>query len=94
VINDKVAKVTGRAELAKAVQDGLAAHRDGNPDMAVDRLSRARKLAEEVQDSNQMALLDQIYDADTGTFRLNRMGAQQEMRLDIESTKTTLLGRG
>jgi hypothetical protein len=41
-----------------------------------------------------MALLDQIYDADTGTFRLNRMGAQQEMRLDIESTKTTLLGRG
>ena len=94
VINDKVAEVTGRAELAKAVQDGLAAHRDGNPDMAVDRLSRARKLAEEVQDSNQMALLDQIYDADTGTFRLNRMGAQQEMRLDIESTKTTLLGRG
>jgi hypothetical protein len=62
--------------------------------MAVDRLSRARELAEEVQDSNQMALLDPIYDADTGTFRLNRMGAQQEMRLDIESTKTTLLGRG
>ena len=41
-----------------------------------------------------VAQLDQIYDPDTGPFRLNRMSAQQEMRLDIESTKTTLLGRG
>jgi hypothetical protein len=94
VINEKVAVVTGRAELAKAVQDGLAAHHGGDPDLAVDCLTRARKLAEQVHDTNLLARLDQIYDPDTGTFQLNRMSAQQEMSLDIESTKTTLLGRG
>jgi hypothetical protein len=94
VINDKVAEVTGRAELAKAVQEGLAAHHGGDPDLAVDRLSRARKLAEQVHDDSLLVQLDQICDPDTGTFRLNRMSAQQEMSLDIESTKTTLLGRG
>lgn len=94
VINDKVAAVTGRAELAKAVQDGLAAHQRGDSDLAVDRFSQARTLAEQVHDRHLLAQLDQIYDPDTGTFRLNRMSAQDEMRLDIESTKTTLLGRG
>jgi hypothetical protein len=94
VINDKVAVVTGRAELAKAVQDGLTAHQDGRSELAADCLSRARKLAEQVNDENLLDRLDQIYDPDTGTFRLHRMSAQEEMRLDIESTKTTLLGRG
>ncbi|MDQ2882196.1 MAG: VWA domain-containing protein [Actinomycetota bacterium] len=94
VANDKVAEVTGRAELAKAVHDGLAAHHGGDPEVAIGCLSRARKLAEQVHDVNMLARLDQIYDPDTGTFRLNRMSAPQEMRLDIESTKTTLLGRG
>ena len=94
MINDKVAEVTGRAELARTIQVGLAAHHGGDPDLAVDCLHRARKLAEEVHDDNVLARLDQIYDADTGTFRLNRMSAEQEMGLDIESTKTTPLGRG
>ncbi len=94
VINDKVAVVTGKAELALAVQDGLAAHQRGDPDLAIDHLGRARELAEQVEDTNLLARLDQIYDPDTGTFRLNRMSDQEEMRLDIESTKTTLLGRG
>jgi hypothetical protein len=94
VINGKVAEVTGRAELAKAVQEGLSAHHGGDPDLAVDYLSRARKLAKQGHDDNLLARLDEIYDPDTGTFRLNRMSAQQEMSLDIESTKTTLLGRG
>lgn len=94
VINCRVADVTGRAELAKAVQDGLAAHHGGAPDLAVDCLTRARTLAEQVHDDNLLARLDQIYDPDTGTFRLDRMNAEQDMSLDIESTKTTLLGRG
>ncbi len=93
VINDKVAVVTGRAELARAVQDGLAAHRRGDPDLAIDRLSQARTLAEQVRDDHMLSQLDQIVDPETGTFRLDRMRAQEEMRLDIESTKTTLLRR-
>jgi hypothetical protein len=94
VINDRVAVVTGKAELAKAIQDGLAAHQRGEPDQAIDHLGRARELAEQVDDINMLARIDQIYDQDTGTFRLNKMSDQEEMRLDIESTKTTLLGRG
>ncbi len=94
VINGKVAEVTGRAELAKAVADGLSAHHGGDRDLAVDCLSRARKLAVQGHDDILLSRLDQIYDPDTGTFRLNRMSAQQEMSLDLESTKTTLLGRG
>lgn len=94
VINDRVALVTGKAELAKAVQDGLTAHQRGDPDQAIDHLSRARELAEQIEDTNLLGRLDQIYDPDAGTFRLNTMSDQEEMRLDIESTKTTLLGRG
>jgi von Willebrand factor type A domain len=93
MINGKVAEVTGRAELAKAVQDGLAAYHGGDPELAVECFSRARKLAEQVHDGNLLARLDQIRDPDTGTIQLNRMSAQQKMSLDIESTKTTLLGR-
>jgi von Willebrand factor type A domain len=94
VINDKVAVVTGRAELAKAVQDGLAAHQRGDSEVATERLGRAHDLAERIEDSSMLARLNQIYDPDTGTFRLNRMSVQDEMSLDIESTKTMLLGRG
>lgn len=94
VINDKVAVVTGRAELARAVQEGLAAHQRGESDLAVDHLDRARELAGQVGDTDLLTRLNQIYDQDSGTFRLTRMSAQDEMRLDIESTKTTLLGRG
>ncbi|HEX8934904.1 MAG TPA: hypothetical protein VF788_12090 [Pseudonocardiaceae bacterium] len=42
---------------------------------------------------NLLKRLDEIYDPDTGTCRLHRMSAQEKMSLDIESTKTTLLGR-
>lgn len=94
VINDKVAVVTGRAELAKEVQDGLAAHQRGDSNQAIDHLGRARELAEQAKDTDLLVRLNQIYDPDTGTFRLNSMSAQDEMCLNIESTKTTLLGRG
>jgi len=62
VINGKVAEVTGRAELAKAVQDGLLAHHGSDRDLAVDCLSRARKLAVQGHDDNLLSRLDPIYD--------------------------------
>ncbi len=94
VINDKVASVTGKAELAKAVQDGLEAHQRGDSDDATKNFVRARELARQCQDSNMLARLDQIYDQDTDTFLLDRMSVREEMELDIESTKTTPLRRG
>jgi hypothetical protein len=94
MINDKVAEVTGRAELASTIQAGLAAHHSGDPGLSVACLGRARKLAEEARDDSVLARLDQIYDPDTGTFRMAGMSAEHEMSLDIESTKTTPLRRG
>jgi von Willebrand factor type A domain len=94
VINGKVAEVTGRAQLASAIQEGLAAHRRGDLDLATVRLGQAHTLAEQAHDDQLLSHLDQIYDPDTGTLRLDRMRAEEEMRLDIESTKTTLLRRG
>lgn len=93
MINAKVAAVTGRTELARAVHDGLAAHEAGDADLAVEHFTRARALAEEVHDDNLLSRLNRIYDSDTGTFRLDRMNTQEQMSLDIESTRTTLLER-
>lgn len=92
--NEKVAVVTGRAELAEAIQDCLEAHQRGDTDHALDCLERARELAEQYQDDHLLARLDQIYDPDTGTIRLHKMSAREGMELDIESTKTTPLRRG
>ncbi|MDQ3988268.1 MAG: VWA domain-containing protein [Actinomycetota bacterium] len=92
--NDKVAAVTGRAELARAVQDGLEAHRCGDDGRAVDHLRRARGLAEQCQDASVLGWLDQIYDPDSGTIGLHKMSAREGMELDIESTRTTPLRRG
>ncbi len=93
-LDEKVAVVTGRAELAKAVQDGLKAHQRGDATCAIDRLRRARELAEQYRDDDLLARLDQIYDPDTGTIRLHKISVREEMELDIESTKTTPLRRG
>ncbi|MGH3797449.1 MAG: VWA domain-containing protein [Pseudonocardiaceae bacterium] len=92
-INGTVALVTGRTDLAKAVQDGLDAHQRGATDDATGHLLQARKLAEQHKDDSLLGKLDQIYDPDTGTFRLPSMSRREEMELDIESTKTTPLRR-
>lgn len=93
-LNPKVAVVAGKTELAKAVQDGLAAHQRGDADTATAHFGRARELAKQYQDQNLLARIDQIYDPDTGTIQLHRISAREEMELDIESTKTTPLRRG
>ncbi|MGH3994697.1 MAG: hypothetical protein ACRDSN_19820, partial [Pseudonocardiaceae bacterium] len=60
-LNEKVAVVTGKAELAEAVRDGLEAYQRGDSNHAIDRFGRARELAEQCQDANLLARLDQIY---------------------------------
>jgi VWA domain-containing protein len=93
VINDKVAAVTERAELAKAIQDGLAAHELSDSELANDRFQQAYSLAKKVDDHHMLAQLTKIYDPEAGTIQLNRFQTQEAMNLDIESTKTTLLRR-
>jgi len=92
-INREVAHYTGQAELASAIQDGLAARKLGNDDEATKKLGRAVQIAAESGNDGTMKLLSTVVDVDdaaTGTIRLKRHVADaDEMTLDTRSTKTT-----
>jgi hypothetical protein len=90
-INRRVAHYTGQAELAQAVQDGLAARRDGDVVTATAKLQRAMELAVEGGNDEKVAELGKVIEVDqrTGTARLKReVAAADEMALDARSTKT------
>ncbi len=90
-INRRVAHYTGQAELAEAVQDGLAARRDGDVATATAKLQRAIELAVESGNDDKVAELGKVIEVDerSGTARLKReVAAADEMALDARSTKT------
>ena len=90
-INRRVAHYTGQAELAQAVQEGLAARRDGDVPTATAKLQRAMELAVEGGNEEKVAELGRVIEVDqrTGTARLKReVAAADEMALDARSTKT------
>ncbi|WP_028924031.1 vWA domain-containing protein [Pseudonocardia acaciae] len=91
-INRAVASYTGQAELADAIQQGLAARKDGDERTATARLGRAVALAEQSGNTDTARLLGrvvEVVDAPTGTVRLRKtVSAEDEMTLDTRSTKT------
>lgn len=92
-INPAVAHFTGQAELAEAIQEGLAAKAAGDDATATTKLGRAVQLAAETDDEEATAKLRKVVDIDdpeTGTVRLRRnVEKLDEMALDTASTKTT-----
>ena len=94
-INPAVAHYTGQAELASAIQDGLAAKASGDDVTATIKLGRAAQLAAETgneEATNKLRRVVEIEDADTGTVKLKRdVSKLDEMALDTSSTKTTRL---
>ncbi len=91
-ISRGVALYTGQAELAEAIQEGLAAHRAGDEHTATARLGRAVALAAETGNDGTARLLERVVDvidAPSGTVRL-RAGVSKAdtMTLDSRSTKT------
>jgi hypothetical protein len=92
-INPAVAHYTGQAELASAIQDGLAAKAAGDEATATVKLGRAAQLAAQTGDDEATAKLQKvidIQDAETGTVHLKReVDKLDEMALDTASTKTT-----
>ncbi len=91
-ISRQVAHFTGQAELAEAIQDGLAARRAGDERTATARLGRAVALAAESGNDGTARLLErvvEVVDAPSGTVRL-RAGVDRadEMTLDTRSTRT------
>lgn len=91
-ISRGVAHYTGQAELAEAIQDGLAARKAGDEATATSRLGRAVALAAASGNDGTARLLErvvEVVDAPAGTVRLRRAVADvDEMTLDTRSTRT------
>lgn len=90
-ISHRVAHYTGQAELARVVQEGLAARKSGDIATATAKLGRAIELAVESGNDRTAKLLGIVIEVDehTGTARLRRdVAAADEMALDARSTRT------
>lgn len=96
-INRQVAHYTGQAELADAIQEGIAARDAGDDRTATIKFGRAAQLAHASGNTATEELLAKVVDiedAATGTVRLRRkVNAEDEMALDTQSTKTVRVGR-
>ncbi|WP_432971287.1 VWA domain-containing protein [Dactylosporangium sp. CA-233914] len=96
-INERVAHYTGQAELAAAIQDGLAARDSGDTATATAKLGRAVRLAAESGHEDTAKLLAKVVDvidARTGTVRLKRSVAGVDAELaNVRSVKTIRVGR-
>ncbi|HCA86246.1 MAG TPA: hypothetical protein DEQ61_12540 [Streptomyces sp.] len=91
-VDAQVAHYTGQVELARAVQQGLAARKSGDTGGATARLGRAVQLASASGNGETAKLLAKVVDvvdAATGTVRLKAKVAEaDEMTLETRSTKT------
>jgi hypothetical protein len=96
-LNRRVAHYTGAAELASAIQEGLAAREAGDTVTATARLGRAVQLATESGRSDTVQLLArvvEVQDATSGTVQLKRRSENKDVDIDAEiaalgSRKTT-----
>jgi len=88
----EVAHYTGQADLANAIQEGLAARSAGDTRTATVKLGEAVRLATEAGHTGTVKLLEKVVDVDdpaTGTVRLKAsVDKGDEMELDTRSTKT------
>jgi len=96
-INPEVAHYTGQAELASAIQEGLAAKAAGDEATATVKLGRAVQLAAETGNDEATSRLRKVVEIESeeqGTVRLKRNTDKlDEMALDTASTKTTRVKR-
>ncbi|NLT54010.1 MAG: VWA domain-containing protein [Actinomycetales bacterium] len=96
-INPHVAHYTGQAELADAIQEGLAAKAAGDDAAATAKLGRAVQLAAgtgNVEVTQRLRKVVDIENPEAGTVRLRRdVSKIDEMALDTSSTKTSRVRR-
>ncbi|WP_322767263.1 VWA domain-containing protein [Frankia sp. Cr1] len=92
-----VAHYTGQTELARLLQEGLEARREGDDATATIKLGRSAQLAHQSGNEATYHLLQNVVDIEdpsTGTVRLKRnVDAIDEMVLDTQSTKTVRVNR-
>lgn len=91
-INQRVAHYTGQAELAEAIQEGLAARDAGDIETATSKLGRAVQLAAESGHDDTAKLLAKVVDVvdeRTGTVRLKQRVAGVDAELaSVRSVQT------
>jgi uncharacterized protein YegL len=91
-INRRVAEVLGEEELADAIDEGMKALNDGDPDTAQVKLGRAVQLAEEAGDHEKSEMLAKVVDVEdpsTGRVQLKANVAKEAaMTLETRSRKT------
>jgi uncharacterized protein YegL len=91
-ITPQVAHYTGQAELAVAIQEGLAARDAGDEETATAKLGRAVQLADESGHQDTAKLLAKVVDvvdAGTGTVRLKRSAEHVDAEIaNVRSVKT------
>jgi len=96
-INPAVAHYTGQAELAQAIQDGLAAKAAGDEETATAKLGRAVQLAQATgneEATSRLKKVVEVEDAGTGRVQLKaKVDKLDEMALDTASTKTSRVRR-
>jgi hypothetical protein len=97
-INQRVAHYTGQAELASAIQEGLAARDAGDVETATAKLGRAVQLASESGHADTAKLLArvvEVVDERTGTVRLKQKVAGVDAELaNVRSVKTIRVKKG
>jgi hypothetical protein len=90
-IEPHVAHYTGQAELAEAIQAGLARREAGDEAGATQLLGRAVKIAYESQNdglTSRLRKLVDVVDPASGTVKLRKADKAAEMDLLLESTTT------
>src|SRR2546421_6962354 len=91
-INERVAHYSGQAELASAIQEGLAARDAGDVDTATAKLGRAVQLATESGHADTAKLLEKVVDVidpSTGTVRLKKQAAAVDAEMAaVRSVRT------
>jgi len=95
-LNPKVAHYTGQAELASAIQEGVAAAKAGDNHVATERLGRAMQLATESGNERTARLLGKVVDVDVDTGRVHMKQQVKSVDLemaDVESVKTITVRR-
>ena len=96
-ISPQVAHYTGQEELARAIQEGLDARKQGDDATATVKLGRAVQLAHTSGNEGTVRLLQKVVEVDdpaAGTVRLKRkVETLDEMALDTRSTRTVRVGK-
>jgi hypothetical protein len=85
-----VARYTGQAELAAAIQDGLAAKAAGDEDGATRKLGRAVQIAASTGDEEMTSRLKKVVEIDNAEAGTSGMGKYEQKIMEREAKAAAL----